>query len=628
MDRERLDTWCERLILGLVMAVLVYAPLPLGSVRIEEFVVVEWLTAAILAVWFFRFAINPKHRLLWPPLNWAVLAFMSYAVYRYATSDIEYLARQELLRVLVYGSLYFAIVHNLHRQETTQVVVMTLLAVGTVVAMYGIYQHLTGNNYVFAWERPAGYLKRGSGTFYCPNHLAGFLEMLLPLAVVCTLASRLTVLAKVFTGYAAFVMLIGIVFTFSRGGWMATSLSLAVLCLWMFQQRGHRRWIAAVLVSLVLLGVAVAVKARVSPGRFQQIYLIDPREDIRLPMWGVAADMWQQNLWWGVGPGHFNERFVQYRPDRPDTWRFQPRMGWVHNDYLNALVDWGLVGALLVAAAFGLFFWQVAKSWRHVQRSQNDLNVRRSNRSAVVIGGTVGLIAILIHSGADFNFQIPANAIVAVTLLALVAGHFRFASERFWHTVRWPLRIPVTLLLMVLIGYLSLQAWRGTREGLLLKAVRKATYASKEHQELLQQAFAIESKNWETAYRLGEVLRLRSFQSPPDYRILAEKSLPWFETSARLNRFDPLPLLQAGMSLDWLGRHPEAGEQFARAQRIDPNGYYTRALNGWHCFQTGDYEKAHEWFEASLKVQRVNNPIATTYLKLVEEKLAQKVPVR
>ena len=82
------------------------------------------------------------------------------------------------------------------------------------------------------------------------------------------------------------------------------------------------------------------------------------------------------------------------------------------------------------------------------------------------------------------------------------------------------------------------------------------------------------------------------------------------------------------MSLDWLGRHPEAAELFERAQRIDPTGYYTRALNGWHCFQTGDYEKAREWFEASLKVQRVNNPIATTYLKLVEEKLAQKVPVR
>ena len=626
MDRETLDGWCERLILGLVMAVLIFAPLPLGSVRLEEFVVVEWLTVAILVVWFLRFAINPKHRLFWPPLNWAVLAFMGYAVYRYFTSDVEYLARQELLRVLVYGSLYFAVVHNLHRQETTQVIVLTLLAVGTLVAMYGVFQHLTGNNFVFVWERPAGYLKRGSGTFYCPNHLAGFLEMLLPLAVVCTLASRMKVLAKVFTGYAAFVMFIGIICTFSRGGWLATGLSLALLSLWIFQQRGNRLWIALTLAVLVLVGGVVALKARLSPNRFQQIYLSDPREDIRLQMWGVALDMWKENIWWGLGPGHFDQRFPQYRPDV--LWQFQPRMGWVHNDYLNALMDWGLAGAMLVALAFGLFFWQVARSWRYVQRSQNDLNVRRSNRSAIVMGGTVGLVAILIHAGTDFNFQIPANAILAVTLLALVAGHFRFASERFWHTVRWPLRIPVNLMLAAVIGYLGWQSWRGTRESLLLKAAHKAVYASQRHQELLTAAFSVENGNWETAYRLGEMLRLRSFQSPPDYQKWAEDSLPWFESATRLNRFDPLPLLKAGMSLDWLGRHADAADKFRRAGELDPRGYYTRALNGWHCFQIGEYQEAREWFVASLKLRGVDNPIATSYLKLIDEKLASKAPGR
>lgn len=624
VDREQLDSWCERLILGLVMAVLVYAPLPLGSVRLEEFVGVIWLTVAMLSVWFVRFAINPKHRLYWPPLNWAVLAFMGYAVYRYFTSDIEYLARQELLRVLVYGALYFTIVHNLHRQETTQVVVLTMLAVGTVVAMYGIFQHLTGHNFVFAWERPPGYLKRGSGTFYCPNHLAGYLEMLLPLAVVCTLASRLSAVTKIFTGYAAAVIFFGIVLTFSRGGWLTTGASLVILMVWMFQQRGHRRWIAALLVGMVLIGVTVAVKAKLTPGRFQSIYVVDPRDDIRLPMWGVAVEMWQKNLWWGVGPGHFNDRFVQHRPE---FWRFQPRMGWVHNDYLNALVDWGLAGALLVALAFGLFFWQVARSWRYVQRSQNDLNVRLSNRSAFVMGGTVGVIAILIHSFTDFNFQIPANAIVAVTLLALVAGHFRFASERFWHTARWPLRVPVTLILAALIGYLGCQAWRSTREGYYLKASRRVAYASEQYNALLKRAFAVENKNWETAYRLGESLRQLSFQTPPNYQLLASDSLPWFSESARLNRFDPLPLLKAGMSLDWLGRHAEAGNMFRRAHEIDPAGYLTRALNGWHCFQVGEYQKAREWFQESLKVWGRDNPIATTYLRLVEEKLAPKSPL-
>ena len=59
-----MDRWCERGILGLVLAILIYSPLAPGTVRAKDFVVVEWLTVAVLAVWFCRFLINPTHRLL------------------------------------------------------------------------------------------------------------------------------------------------------------------------------------------------------------------------------------------------------------------------------------------------------------------------------------------------------------------------------------------------------------------------------------------------------------------------------------------------------------------------------------------------------------------------------------
>ena len=78
MDREQLDSWCEKGILGLVLAILVYSPLAFGAVPqvgFDYFIVVEWLTVLILAVWLVRFCINPKHRLLWPPVCWGVLAF-------------------------------------------------------------------------------------------------------------------------------------------------------------------------------------------------------------------------------------------------------------------------------------------------------------------------------------------------------------------------------------------------------------------------------------------------------------------------------------------------------------------------------------------------------------------------
>ena len=138
MDRERLDVWCERGILGLVLAILIYAPLATGAVRPQDFVVVEWMTLPILLFWGFRFWLNPQHRLLWPPVCWVILVFMLYAVARYLTSEIEFVARQELLKILVYGVLFFAILNNLYRLELTQTVALTVISLGMVISLYAL----------------------------------------------------------------------------------------------------------------------------------------------------------------------------------------------------------------------------------------------------------------------------------------------------------------------------------------------------------------------------------------------------------------------------------------------------------------------------------------------------------
>ena len=52
--------------------------------------------------------------------------------------------------------------------------------------------------------------------------------------------------------------------------------------------------------------------------------------------------IWQANYWWGAGPAHFDHLFRIYRDPH-----VQARADRVHNDYLNTLADWGVVGAVL-----------------------------------------------------------------------------------------------------------------------------------------------------------------------------------------------------------------------------------------------------------------------------------------
>src|SRR2546423_15256351 len=142
MTRDVLDRWCERGILAIVLAILVGGPLAFGAVDPIPFLVIQVLTGMVLLFWCARLWVNPKTRFLWPPISWAVLAFVIYALFRYSQADIEYVARQELIRVLIYALLFLAIINNLHRQETIRIISYTLIFLAMAVSGYAIYQFL------------------------------------------------------------------------------------------------------------------------------------------------------------------------------------------------------------------------------------------------------------------------------------------------------------------------------------------------------------------------------------------------------------------------------------------------------------------------------------------------------
>ena len=103
-----------------------------------------------------------------------------------------------------------------------------------------------------------------------------------------------------------------------------------------------------------------------------------------------------------------------------------------HNDYLNTLCEWGLAGFGVIIVALGLLFGGVSRIWPYLRRGSGDMGARNSSRAAFVLGASLGLLSILIHSAVDFNMQIPANAVTAIALMALLSAHWRFGTERFW----------------------------------------------------------------------------------------------------------------------------------------------------------------------------------------------------
>src|SRR6185312_2882048 len=149
MNREATDKFCERGILALVLAILVFTPLAFGGVSqppagcnldfllVAPFNIVQWMTVAVIALWGARLWLTPRPKLLWPPACWAVIAFAVYAIIRYLTADIEYVARDEMIQAVTYAFLFLAIVNNLHRQESAQLITLTFVFLAMTIAFYG-----------------------------------------------------------------------------------------------------------------------------------------------------------------------------------------------------------------------------------------------------------------------------------------------------------------------------------------------------------------------------------------------------------------------------------------------------------------------------------------------------------
>jgi O-antigen ligase len=627
MNREVLDKFFERGILALVLAILVFAPLAMGAVDAWAFLVVQGLTIGVMLLWAARIWFSPKPQLLWPPICWVVLAFVIYAVARYLTADIEYVARQEMIQVLVCAFLFFAIVNNLYRQEFSQVISFTLIFLAAGISCYAAYQFLTHSNRV--WNFTSPYPGRASGTYISPNNFAGFLEMILPLAVAYILVGRMKAVTRILLGYAALIIAAGMVVTFSRGGWAAGTAALLALLVILVFHRNHR--IPALLLLVVLIGGgSFFVKNYLAKSLTYINRVEEPLEnghdalDFRRDMWGAAEKMWRDNFWLGVGPAHYDYRFRQYRSER-----VQARPDRAHNDYLNLLADWGAVGGIIVLAGMAIFVVGLMQTRNHVRRAEKVFGGGQSNRLAFFLGASTGLLALVIHSVVDFNLHIPANAILGVTLLALLSSNLRFVTEGYWRSIRLPVKILATCVLAGGIFYLGAQDLRRARESFRLARAGNSALSSLDRAAILEKAFTAEPMNFETSYNIGEAYRLKSFDGGSDYEQLAQTAMDWYLRGMKLDRFDGYNYLRYGMCLDWLNRHDEAAGYFSRAEELDPNGYYTVANIGWHYFQTGDYAAARTWFVRSLRLEpREENVIAHSYLEIVDQKLVEKATAK
>jgi O-antigen ligase len=616
---EKLGFLIEVLLLGgLALALLLF-----GAVRATE---LAWVSAAVLGatgLWLVRLWLNPSHRLLLHPVLLPVVGFVGYAVWRASWAPVQHVAWQEIWVVLIHSLLFVVALHNLHGQDAVQRTCTVLVALGAGLSLYAIGQYLSQSESVLWLMRPAQYFRRGGATFVNPNHLAGLLVLLLPIALAQTFVGRTRGPVRVFHGYAGAMMLGGLAVTMSRGGWLAGGAVVTGFFGWLLLRRRQLR-----IPALIGLGIALGAaffffkfnsKARQRIDGVQ----VGGTEDSgdRFPLWRPAYAMWRDHVWTGVGPGHFDIRFSAYREPA-----IQTHPGYAHNEYLNTLADYGMIGGGLAGLAVLLLGMGVVLSRKYVERGPGDLGDKGSNRTAFYVGSTLGLGGFGIHCGGEFLLHIPGLAMAAVLMAALLASTVRFATERWWHTPTWWSRLGVSAPILAALVWLGPTMLNGFREGRYLNRAALAAQVGPGLMTDLKAASAIAPGNPRTAYEIGENQRRLSFVGESRWREEAKESIEWLEKAAALNPFDPNVHLSLGLAWYWLGDAAKSAAAFEESYRLGPNLVVVTNHYAWNLLQQGRVREARALFEKSLEWNSWDNWFARRHLDDIRSGIWKEFP--
>jgi O-antigen ligase len=235
-----------------------------------------------------------------------------------------------------------------------------LLLGGAAVVGYGLYQLLVLGG--FPGDRPgAGVVESGrfGNDLVGPNILA--LSLLLPLVIAVRRAAAdgRSGEARVFHGWLAALLLLGILMTASRSGTIAVGLALVALAVASPRLVRRRLW-----GGLVAASVVVAVVWAVQPGgittrTFESAASTSGRADIWRVGLAACAQYCGHGSGWGTFPRVYAETQATVSQARVlvgDQGTYQP-----HNLLLLSLVELGVLGALLLIAGLVV---GVVEAWR------------------------------------------------------------------------------------------------------------------------------------------------------------------------------------------------------------------------------------------------------------------------
>jgi O-antigen ligase len=330
--------------------------------------------------------------------------------------------------------LYYFVLTTLLRRNRKIVkgVLYIIACVGLFEGVYGLLQVMKPNMGILWLPITSKYAAHG--TIIYKNQYASLLNMCWPLALAGGLifieslkntakerpakgklhhffqSLSLMNIQVPFFLFAAGIMILAVVFSFSRGGILAMLLLIVFLNFFMPSSRKIKLLLTVLL--MVFLGGYGSLLGL--DGIINRFATIDDSGLTRLHIYVSSFPMLFDHWLSGIGLGSFQLLSGVYLKEFPENILFDR----VHNDYLELAIELGLPMALLFFV--WLFAGILVTGEKLMQKSRA---IHEGCRTSTIVGCAAfcSLLSFLIHGMVDFGWQLPANTLYAVTMVALIS---------------------------------------------------------------------------------------------------------------------------------------------------------------------------------------------------------------
>lgn len=329
---------------------------------------------------------------------------------------------QEGLKQASYICIFVLTLILVNTRKKAVLLITFIFATAVLTAIHAIINYHTNGSFFYIETLPpwqGSHYKTIHGPLSYKNHYASFLILTIPLGISLLFYKKPEKTKKITLQLFNFIlsqhsiilaicafMLAVLIFNTSRAGLLAFTVSIFFTYALTYTRNSKKIVLKKIILTAisVLTVISLILISGLSDRLLERAskYGENGRDTLRETTTIMIGNHWLL----GTGAGTFPIIQHEYKSELLNGNKMWQH---AHNDYLEALSNQGIIGAGLLGVAIFLLLYKLIASIRS----------NKSSTRNIQIGCLCSVLSILIHSFADFNFQLPVNTVYFYIILAI-----------------------------------------------------------------------------------------------------------------------------------------------------------------------------------------------------------------